>query len=71
MRIGCYHRRTSIKEAAHVLANERGPVADPDHVWFADELVDTPRSLWKTGEVMIFPAMNRVILNESEGTVVG
>lgn len=66
VRIGRDHRSPFLKESPQPFGDERGAMPFLDHVRLANELVDATGPPWKAEEVMIFPAMDRVVLHVGE-----
>ena len=67
VRIGCDRRGPFLKEGLQPFGDEGGTMPFLDHVRLANELVDATGPRWKAEEVMIFPAMDRVVLHVCEG----
>jgi len=44
---------------------------DTDHFGVSDILVNSPRTFRQSGKMVVLPAMNRVVLDEREGTSEG
>ncbi len=67
MWIGCDYWGPFLEESLQPFGDEGRAVPSLDHVRLTNELVDAPRPLWKSEEGMICPAMDRVVLDMSEG----
>ncbi len=69
MGIGRNDWNASPEQCLQVLQDKRRAVPFTCHVCFADVLIDAPRSLGKREKVVIFPAVNTVVLQVGEGAL--
>lgn len=71
VRIGADNRYPRIEESPHSRPDKRCPVSNPDHFGVSYVLIDPPRSLGKLGEMVIFPAVDGIVLHERKGAFGG